>query len=119
MNEYRGEHKVTVGGREYVLRPTFQALAAMEAAAGMKLIPLAMAFNGRNVGVREIVGVLTEAARAVDAELDADAFADAIVADGVLNFVEPALAFLSSALTGGQQGNAGAADRKKAIRSAA
>lgn len=119
MNPYRGEHKVTVGGMERALRPTFGALAAMEAATGMKLIPLAMAFNARNVGVTEIVAVLTEGAKAADPALDADAFAEAIVADGILNFVEPALAFLSGALTGGQKGNADAAGRRKATRSAA
>ncbi len=119
MNPYRGEHKVTVGGKDYALRPTYDALAAMETASGMKLIPLAVAFNARNVGVSEIVAVIVEGARGADPDVDGEALASAIVEAGVLNFVEVALAFLSDALTGGQKGNAGAAGRKKATRSAA
>jgi len=61
-NETRGEIAIDLGGREYVLRPTYQAIAAIEAKTGKGL--LALARDAAELGVGDAAIIATECIKA-------------------------------------------------------
>lgn len=58
-NKERGEKRVTVGGKDYTLRPTFDALCELEEVTGKKIDGLLQAMDdGRLSGLRNVVWCL-------------------------------------------------------------
>ena len=98
-NRERGEIAVTLAGGEYVLRPTFAALAEIESRAGMGLVPLAQRFLDRQFGLNDVLAVLAPAIKAGGAR-PPEKLGDAVVAAGVLNLAGPIARFLAHALGG-------------------
>ena len=102
-NKHRGEATITLGESSYVLRPTFTALVEIEDRTGMGLIELAQAFFDQKVKVRDVVAVIFAGIKAGNNDWpDEDAVAQAVVAGGIANVIEPVGAFLADALAGGQ-----------------
>jgi Phage tail tube protein, GTA-gp10 len=98
-NIQRGEVTVTLGGRDYVLRPTFAALAEIESLAGRGLVPLAQRFLDRQFGLADVLAVLGPAIKAGGSK-PPENLGDAVVAAGVLNLAGPIARFLAHALSG-------------------
>ena len=105
MNKQRGDVAVTIGGQEYVLRPTYQALAEIEARTGVGLVALAGKFMNRDFGVVEAVAIIS-AGIAGSGEKPPKDLGDQIIGQGVLQLAGPILAFLTNGLTGDQEGKA-------------
>jgi hypothetical protein len=99
MNRHLGEEEVRLGGRTYVLRPTFQALAEIEAELGEPLLVIADRVLSGRVGTREVVATLRAGIKAGDAEVPADLEAE-ILAAGVLATTARVVAWLRRALMG-------------------
>lgn len=102
-NPHRGEVEVTLGGKSYVLRPTFEAMAAIERVTGTRLLPLARRFGELDFGLVDIAAIIDIAAvekppKGTTGTLVLEA---GLAATGVL-----VAGFLSEALRGGQEGNA-------------
>ena len=103
-NKHRGEATITLGDNSYVLRPTFTALVEIEDRTGMGLIELAQTFFDQKVKVRDVVAVIFAGIKAGNNDWpDEDAVAQAVVAGGIANVIEPVGAFLADALAGGQK----------------
>jgi hypothetical protein len=99
VNRERGEVAIVLGGTEYCLRPTFQALAEIEARAGVGLVPLARRFLEREFGLKEVLAVLGPAIEAGGAKPPAD-LGDCVVRAGIANYFGPVSEFLTLALGG-------------------
>ena len=56
MNKARGEVTLSLGDRDWVLRPTFQALCEIESELGEGLIALVRRLAAGSVGVRDVAG---------------------------------------------------------------
>jgi hypothetical protein len=102
MNPHRGEVSVTLGGRERVLRPTFQALAEIESKTGKTLQQLIALGMGAALGLNDTTAIITAGLRAAgetvkDEEVGAD-----IVAAGLQSMIAPAAKLVLFGLTGGR-----------------
>lgn len=114
-NIQRGEVSVTLGGRDYVLRPTFAALAEIESLAGRGLVALAQRFLDRQFGLNDVLAVLGPAIKAGGAK-PPEKLGDAVAAAGVLNLAGPIARFLALALSGDAAGDAISGDPENAPR---
>lgn len=100
-NPHRGEAEIKVGDKTYVLRPSFENLAAIEAATGARLLPLARRFGALDFGVVDIVAVLNAAAT----EKPPQDIGDRVIRAGAALIGVAVGNFLAAALNGGQSGN--------------
>lgn len=99
MNPQRGDVPVTIAGTVYTMRPTFEALAAIEEKTGIGLIPLWKRFGTQQYGIRDVVHVVTEAVRAGEGRVP-DGFSEKIVQTGVVTLSKPIAEYLTNALAG-------------------
>lgn len=58
MNPYRDEYRLVLNKKDYVLRPTFEALAEMEGMTGIELVPLALKFQKAQVSLSTLKAVI-------------------------------------------------------------
>lgn len=57
-NKERGEVVVVLAGREYVMRPTFEALAQIEGRLGVGIVSLLRSISAGQFGVRDFAAVI-------------------------------------------------------------
>jgi hypothetical protein len=98
-NKERGEIAVSLGGKDYRLRPTFQALAEIENRSGIGLVALARRFLAQDFGLNDVIAVLEPAIEAGGVKPPADLGA-LVVMQGIATFTAPIETFLIQALTG-------------------
>ena len=99
-NAARGEVVFVAAGRTYTLRPTFEALCAIEDRLGIGLIELAERITQRRHGVRDIASAIFEGAHAADPSVTQVDIEAAIAHAGLRTATLTALAFLTCALGG-------------------
>ncbi|PWR19150.1 gene transfer agent family protein [Zavarzinia compransoris] len=94
-NPARGEVVLRLGGRAFVLRPTFAALAETEEMAGCPLLALARRFLDGTYGVRDVVAVLLPALRRAGGPAGID---DLPIGGGLLSLAPVCARLLTAAL---------------------
>lgn len=105
-NEAVGEKNVTLGGRQFLLRPSFRAIVEIENKTGKSVLELFNAFKGQRVSASETVAILSATIKAgggSDIPSDDD-LGDLIFSEGILNVQAIAVEVLLSALVKGQEG---------------
>ena len=102
-NAARGEVTFKAGERTYVLRPTFEALCAIEDRLDAGIIEIAERIVGRRYGIREIAAILTAGAQAADKDVTEAEIGAAIAEVGLRRATELALVLLAGALSGGSE----------------
>ncbi len=114
MADARGEITLTLDGEDYQLRPTFDAIRAIETGLGVNLLPLVMRMQNQDVGVRDAAVIVTACARAAGHKVsEAEIGARLMGADLVAVWVA-LLAMLTDAVTGGTEKNEQAAVERHA-----
>lgn len=98
-NKHRGEEELRLAGRTYVLRPTFQALAEIEAELDEKLLRIAERSLAGNIGTKETLAVVRAFIRGGGAEPPSDLEA-AIMQRGVLVVIGTVLRAIQKAISG-------------------
>lgn len=108
-NPERGEHALTLGGRTYVLRPSYAAIRAIEAKAERTLAQLVLAAQAGAVSVETAGIVAAELIRAGADDADqftkrvsADRIAELVYEEGVTTVVARLTFPLLDAVTGGR-----------------
>lgn len=100
MNPQRGDIAVTILGRSFTLRPSFEAIAEIEGRTGLGLLPLFRKFQMQDYGGRDVVNVVVPA---VTAAMGADVASELpalIVRHGFVK-LQPAIGeFLTRAMGG-------------------
>jgi hypothetical protein len=99
-NNVRGEAEFAAGDRTFVLRPTFEALCAIEDRLDTGVIELAERIAQRRHGVRDIGAVLFEAAHAADPTVSQAEIEAAVARAGLRAATLAALNLLACALGG-------------------
>ena len=115
-NRQRGEVAIALGGRGFVLRPTYQALCAIESALDCGLVALYRRIVSHDFGLREITVIVTEGLIAAGEPATREKVGTMIAEAGLLSpeVVEPVTEFLALALTGGRaSGEDDVASKKK------
>jgi len=114
-NRNRGETKVQIGRKNYVLRPSFEALSAIEDALDTGIVELAGRLSSGGLRLRDLVAIIHACAAATSDEPPSEeVIGAAIVKKGVSAYLEPVGTFLVSTLAGGSEGNAEAVEGESA-----
>ena len=108
-NETRGELSITLEGVEYGLRPSWQAIDAIERQTGKSLHELGAAAETYRLSVGELATIVTECIRAwgraneqsTIAAFQRDRIAEILIEDGVLAAQARVALVLLLAVTGG------------------
>ena len=101
-NPLRGEVALRVGGRDFVLRPSFAALVAAEAEVGPLFGLIERAGEGR-LALGELAAVLWHCLREPPERMTREAFGEALLATGMAA-VLPAFRQLAVSILGGRSG---------------
>jgi hypothetical protein len=110
-NEQRGEATIMLGGAEYTLRPTFDALAEMEQKTGSSIVTLMQRFLREDQGgtfsfsAGDVRAVIAAGIRASGTPVPTN-LGELILKAGLFKAADRASFFLAYALAGEQRGNA-------------
>ncbi len=111
MNKARGEITLSLGGRDWVLRPTFQALCEIESALGEGLIALVRRLAQGSVGVRDVAVIVHAGIKAADKKPPSyDTVGEMVIEAGIVGLLGPLGEFLGAAFSDPDSGDDGAAD---------
>ena len=113
-NPHRGEIAVTLDGREFVLRPDFEAAAAIDTALGSVVEvarrgvadPAALSLQELSVILTEGIKASGRAAKSDDAHVGVQKVKRLIFEAGVPSVIGPVMQFLALAITGGAKPDA-------------
>jgi hypothetical protein len=115
-NVHRGEVKVRLAGKDYVMAPTWEAITEIEQLTGRGVVELANRVMQHRYGAQEVAAIVFAGIKSGGNEFVAkptfEGTGRMIMADGVANFAAPVTMFLANALSGGETpkpGEAGAA----------
>lgn len=114
-NKHRGEITVALGSRQFTLLPTFEAVAAIEAALGSVIALTKRGINdASSLTMTELAVVVTEGIRAhgratgsSDAHSGVDVVKRLIFEAGLPRTVPAVIDFLAAAVTGGSEATPG------------
>lgn len=100
MNKWRGESQVKLNGSTYTLRPTLQAIMAIES-EGPSVVKLAMSYRDRDISYVDAVnilyhGLVTEG----EPRKDKAYLMKCVSEQGILQLLDPVGAFLEAAIDG-------------------
>lgn len=94
---HRGDVKVSLLDTEYVLRPSFQAIALMEEHFGTGIIDIARDYhNGKLTRARDFIAILEAGLKGAGAEPPTE-LPDCVIATGLAQLIEPCGMFLAHA----------------------
>ena len=100
MNKARGEITLTLGGRDWVLRPTFQALCEIESELGDGLIALVRRLAQGSVGVRDVAVIVHAGIKAVEKKPPSyDKVGQMVIEAGIVGLLGPLGEFLGAAFS--------------------
>lgn len=103
-NKHRGEVTITLAGQQYVIRPTFQVIAAIEQATGKSLMAIAMAWGRNDVSLHEVAIIVHTAIRLQhQTRMTLGQVGDAIFDAGLGPVVMELLDFVTAAVGGGRE----------------
>lgn len=102
MNKIRNETKLVLGKDEYILRPTFDCMVAIEEATGKALPSFVHAIFTQTVGVKDTVIIIVEGTKAAGKAMSASEASELIQEYGILQVQEGLTDFLTTALYGGK-----------------
>ncbi len=112
-NPHRGDVAVTFGGKEFVLRPTWQAIVEIETSTGRGIVEIAQVVATNRHGLTMSAHIITAGLKAAGEPASYEKVCAMIHEKGVVNLSVEIDQFLTNALTGGMEpGEAKAADQK-------
>lgn len=102
-NPHRGEVEVPLKGGAVTLRPTWDSIAAIEQACGLGLYNLAHKLAGRHISSIDLAVIIAAGATAAGVKMTPkDALAH-ILETGINAVYPEVLAFVTNAVTGGEE----------------
>ncbi len=113
-NKARGEVELDLGGKTYVLRPTFGAVCEIEDAIGTNLFDIGRKLERAEITVQDLVKFTHACIAQSGASIDLDKLGESIVAQGSLGVIAALVKFCQSYAFGGhEEKKAGAAPKPK------
>lgn len=100
-NKTRGEVNVSLAGREWAMRPTFQALCEIEGMTGKTLRHLGLNFVQKEVRARDVTAILCAGLKAGhgDKAPDFNEIGEAIMDQGMKSVEQPVVDFLAAVMS--------------------
>ena len=100
-NPVRGEVKLTLGGKDYRLVPSYGNLVSFEEASGTTLLEVAARLNQRTIKIADVAALIATAA---EPALSKDEAGRLLAEEGLVKAIGPVASFLGQALTGLKEG---------------
>ena len=108
-NGVRGDVGITLGGKEYVLRPTYQALIEIERMTGGTMTTVARRILDGDIGMGDATAIITAGLKAAGEPATTEAVGKMVYDAGLLNVGVPLVQFCTNGLTGGDVADKGEA----------
>jgi hypothetical protein len=112
-NKHRGEVEITLDGKSFTLRPTFQAMVEIEAVLGKGLLGLVRRISEMEFGYTEAQAVITAGLRAAGEKATPEKVGEMVFRTGLAELAGPIGSFLTAALSGGAEPGEGGATGSK------
>jgi len=100
MNEYKNDIKVAVGGVEFVLRPTFGCVAAIEAETAKPLLKLAEEIGNNTITAIEVKAIIKEGVKASKTFTGDEPIEQAIMTQGLASTAYALIEFFNRVFYG-------------------
>jgi hypothetical protein len=71
-NEYKAEVDIIIKGKNYVMRPTFNALCEIEKSLGKSIITLLIKFDERGIMLKELLFIIRAGLKAAQQKIPKD-----------------------------------------------
>lgn len=101
-NPHRGEVEITLAGKAHVLRPTFAAIAEIEARTGSGVIELVRRLGAHQARIADLAVVVAAGLRGAGVPADYDRVAEQVFRSRMTEILAPVLDFLIHAVSGGR-----------------
>ena len=98
MNKWRGESRIHLNGSTHTLRPTLQAIMAIEA-EGRSVLKLAMNYHDRDLSYADAVNILYHG-MVEEPRKDKAYIMECLSKQGMIDILEPVGEFLEAAISG-------------------
>lgn len=99
-NSEHGRVAITLAGKSYTMTTNYQAALEIEERIGEGILTLARRAGEGNIGLREATAIITAGLRAGGEPATPDKVGAMIMADGLLDKLEPVAAYLIKAIAG-------------------
>ena len=99
-NAQRGEVEIALGGRRYVMRPSFAAIAEIETRTGQGVIGLARRLASGDIRVSDVAAIVTAGLRAAGEPAKLEMVGEMVLEEGLASLAPSLGAFLSAAISG-------------------
>lgn len=114
-NRLRNELEITLKGKKYVMRASFEAMSDIEADLKMNLVPLISAIGNFNVGIKQCATIIHHGLRAYgDESLTFPQVGEAVMHEGVGAVMGTLVDFLSLGMEGVKMGKPAEAEAPQA-----
>lgn len=100
MNKLKSEVEVVLGDVKFVLRPTFEALVAIESNTGKSILRLIQEMSVADGKLVDLFHVLKEGSKAAGKELDDNVIKELILKNGIPAVQAQLVTFFENALHG-------------------
>lgn len=101
MNTQRGEVTLELGGKQYLLRPSFEALAEIEGALDKGIVPIVRQFMLGNYGIGDVYAVVAAGIKAGDGRPPRN-LGQLLVDRGIAKVAQDLAPFLNRGIAGDQ-----------------
>jgi hypothetical protein len=103
-NSARGEVTVNLAGTAHIMRPTFDAIAKIEAMTGLGLVGVARRLlNPNDASLRDVAFVIAAGLVGAESKIKTDDVPALVFEAGILKVLPSAQALVLSALAGGRE----------------
>lgn len=103
LNPQRGDVKIMLAGQEYIMRPSFEAVASIEGRLDIGILGVANRYRDRTIGYRDAEAVISAGIAAVPQQKGPTNLKEAIRQEGLAVLLDPISTFVGYALTGGKE----------------
>lgn len=101
-NPHRGEVELSLGGRRFVMRPSFAAIAEIETRSGQGLVGLARRLTAGDIRVSDFATVITAGLKAAGEPARYEKVGEMVLDEGVGTLAPAVGEFLRQAIAGGR-----------------
>jgi len=106
MNSYRGDFPISIAGKNYNLRPTFEALCELEEMTKTAVIDLLNELIEQKFSIKKITAILWTGYRGalryeskIDESISFEKFGSMLMSAGIKDYLLPAVTYLTKAVS--------------------
>lgn len=112
MNQMKGEVLVQLDGKDYILRPTFDAVCKIEGILDIGVQGMLKLMMEQNMSLKMIEAILYCGLEAGENKVPRDELRSKLMMGGTASFIPVCIQFMTNALTGSKQESSDEEEKK-------